>query len=268
MSEKKPYEFIVVKYATNIFAGDAVTIGLAMCEPGKENGFLRVRFTKDWDRLLNADPDADLDVLQAWEHELEIQLADAAQRDAFLKRLEESSSNALQISPVYRCLTDDPNAEFEVLRKIYLPPVRRAESLHVTGRRRIRAQLSQALVEAGVWDLMLKDIAVAGYTSPGDPMKIDFGYRFGGELKMFHALSLKRSVEQALLLAMRFPLLVAGLAQKENLASRLTVVMENALDPRLDIECAIKALEENRVEIAYESEIPIIAEKARLELKA
>jgi len=56
MSERKQYEFVVVKYVTNVLSGDALTIGLAMCEPGEqENGFLQVRFTKDWERLLHAE---------------------------------------------------------------------------------------------------------------------------------------------------------------------------------------------------------------------
>jgi hypothetical protein len=270
MSEKKPYEFVVVKYVTNVLSGDAMTIGLAMCEPGaQENGFLQVRFTKDWERLLHADPDADVEVLQAWERELASRLADAPQREAFLKRLVESTSNSVQVSPVYECLTEDPKAEFETLRKIYLPPLRKGETLQVGGRRRIRNRMNEAFVEAGVWDLMLKDIAVANYTTPGDPMKIDFGYRVGGELKMFHAVSLKNSVDQAVLLAMKYPMLAAGIAAKEKVEARLTAVMEDQMDrQRADIEYALGMLELSRVEIAYEAEISLIAERARIELKA
>jgi Protein of unknown function (DUF3037) len=270
MSEKKQYDFVVVKYVTNVLSGDAMTIGLAMCEPGtRENGFLQVRFTKDWERLLHADPDADVEVLQAWERELASRLADAPQREAFLKRMAESTSNSVQVSPVYQCLTEDPTAEFETLRKIYLPPLRKGETLQVGGRRRIRNRMNEAFVEAGVWDLMLKDIAVASYTAPGDPMKIDFGYRVGGDLKMFHAVSLKNSVDQAVLLAMKYPMLAAGITKADNLQPSLTAVMEDNLDrKRADIEYALGVMERNKVEIAYEPEIPAIAERARIELNA
>ena len=270
MSEKKPYEFVVVKYVTNVLAGDAMTIGLAMCEPGgAANGFLKVRFTKDWERVLHADPDADVEVLQAWQKELESRLADADTRQAFLKRLVESTSNAVQVSPVYECVTEDPSAEFEALRKIYLPPLHRGEPLQVGGRRRIRTRMSEAFVEAGVWDLMLKDLPVASYTTAGDPLKIDFGYRVGGELKMFHAVSLKNSVDQAVLLAMKFPLLAAGIAEKEKLDSRLTAVIDDQLDrQRADVAYAFGVMERNKVEIASEAEILQIAEKARQELRA
>jgi hypothetical protein len=129
--------------------------------------------------------------------------------------------------------------------------------------------MSEAFVEAGVWDLILKDLPVASYTTAGDPLKIDFGYRVGGELKMFHAVSLKNSVDQAVLLAMKFPLLAAGISEKEKLDSRLTAVIDDHLDrQRADVEYAFGMMQRNKVEIASEAEIPQIAEKARQELRA
>ena len=52
--------------------------------------------------------------------------------------------------------------------------------------------MREAFEQAGVWKhkQMRKRIAVAEYTHPGDPLKIDCGYRPNGEVKLFHAVSL------------------------------------------------------------------------------
>ena len=54
---------------------------------------------------------------------------------------------------------------------------------------------------------------MAPYTKTGDPLKFDFGYRIGEEIKLFHAVSLKAGVEQAIMLASRYPKIALGIAQ-------------------------------------------------------
>ena len=54
----------------------------------------------------------------------------------------------------------------------------------------------------GVWDLLRKRIAASDYTRPGDPLRIDAGYRPNREsIRMFHAVSLEPGLELAKVLA-------------------------------------------------------------------
>ena len=79
---------------------------------------------------------------------------------------------------------------------------------------------------AGVWALMRKKIAASIYTQPGDPMKIDCGYRPNGVIKMFHAVSLDADVEAAKVLAFTAPRLHEGVQRVEGARLELTAVVE------------------------------------------
>ncbi len=115
----------------------------------------------------------------------------------------------------------------------------------------------------------MKEIPAAHYTKPGDPFRFDFGYRVGAEIKLFHAVSLKASVEQAITLAARYPKIADGIRQKIQANPSLTAVVDDDLDRTLgEVEFALSALEEEKIQVAAVAEMPLIAERARLELRA
>ena len=89
--------------------------------------------------------------------------------------------------------------------------------------------MREAFEGAGVWALGRRDIALANYGSKGDPLKIDFGYRPNGVIKMFQAVSLETDVDAAKVLAFSYPALREGLRRAENAASELTAVVEDGL---------------------------------------
>ena len=129
--------------------------------------------------------------------------------------------------------------------------------------------MREAFEQAGVWTLLMKEIPAAHYTKPGDPFRFDFGYRVGAEIKLFHAVSLKTSVEQAITLAARYPKIGEGIAQKIQAKPLLTAVIDDGLDRTLGgVEFALGALAEEKIQVATVAEMPLIAERARLELRA
>jgi hypothetical protein len=73
---------------------------------------------------------------------------------------------------------------------------------------------------------MRKRIAAAMYTRPGDPLKIDCGYRPNGVVKMFQAVSLEGDVEAAKVLAYSAPQLREGVGRVEAAKLELTAVVE------------------------------------------
>ena len=75
--------------------------------------------------------------------------------------------------------------------------------------------MKEAFTEAGVLELMQRDLDVVKYTGQGDPFRIDFGYRVGSAVKMFHAVSVAANVDQALALAYRYSRVEAGMRQEQ-----------------------------------------------------
>src|ERR1039458_632335 len=87
------------------------------------------------------------------------------------------------------------------------------------GRRVIYAAMREAFEGVGVWALGRRDIALANYGAKGDPLKIDFGYRPNGVIKMFQAVSLETDVDAAKVLAFSYPALREGLRRAGNAGS-------------------------------------------------
>ena len=270
MTERRKLEFFLLRYVPDAVKDEFVNIGVVMVEPeANGDGFADVRFTRDWRRVRCLDPQADVDMLAALEREVRGKLADVRDRAVLFRRLEDSFSNVIQISPAKGCLADDPVAEIEAMASMYLEAAKVAGARVVSGRQKILATMREAFEQAGVWALMRKQIPVAEYTHKGDPLKIDCSYRPNGEIKMFQALSLETDIDAAKVLAFSYPTIVEGIAKKEKASAALTAVVENDLD-RSDeaILFALATLERSRIRVAAAGEMPMIAEVARRELRA
>ncbi|MGA9542094.1 MAG: DUF3037 domain-containing protein [Candidatus Sulfotelmatobacter sp.] len=269
MAERKPYEFFLLRYVPNVVKDEFVNIGLVMVEPGtKDGGFAEVRFTRDWERVWRLDPDADVEMLAAMERDIRSQIGTAHDREVLLRQMEDSFSNAIQASPTKRCLVEDPAREIEVMASLYLEAAKVAGKRETRGRRRILDKMRDAFEQAGVLGL-LAPIAAEPYTKKGDPFQFDFGYRVGGEIKLFHAVSLKRSVETAIALAARYPRIVPVMSKMTDAAPVLTAVIDDDLDRGAEsVQFALSMMEDEKIRVAVAAEMPMIAEVARRELRA
>jgi len=266
MADKRQLEFFLLRYVPNVAREEFVNIGLVMLETG--GGFAEVRFTRGWRRVRCLDPEADLEMLAALERDIRRQLGSTQDRAVFLKRLEDSFSNVIQLSPAKGCLAEDPVAEIEAMASIYLEAVTGGGKRDVRGRQRILVAMRAAFEQAGVSKFILP-VPVAPYTKSGDPFQFDFGYRVGGEVKLFHAVSLKAGVDAAVLLAARYPRIVPVMSKVAGVASALTAVIDDDLDRGQEsVQFALRMMEEERIRIAVAAEMPMIAEVARRELRA
>ena len=138
----------------------------------------------------------------------------------------------------------------------------------MSGRQRILGKMREAFELAGVEKFVLP-VPVAPYTKPGDPFHFDFGYRVGGEIKLFHAVSLKASVDTAITLAARYPRIAPIMAKVTQTAPVLTAVIDDDLDRGNEsVQFALSTMEEEKIRIAVAAEMPMIAETARRELRA
>ena len=127
---------------------------------------------------------------RSWNGRFAGQLATEHDREILLRRLQDSFSNVIQLSPTKGCLAEDPVAEIEVMASIYLEAAKVGGKREVSGRRRILGRMRDAFEQAGVAKFV-PPVPVAPYTRPGDPFQFDFGYRVKGEIKLFQAVSLK-----------------------------------------------------------------------------
>jgi Protein of unknown function (DUF3037) len=269
MAEKRQLEFFLLRYVPDAVKDEFVNIGVVMVEPGANGSrFADLRFTRDWRRVRCLDPQADVEMLEALEREIRGQLGEAKDRATLLRRLEDSFSNVIQLSPTKGCLAEDPTAEIETMASIYLETVKVAGAREVSGRQKILGQMRDAFEQAGV-RRFIAPVPAAPYTGPGDPFTFDFGYRVSGEIKLFHAVSLKASVDAAIMLAARYPKIAPAMEKVAGAAPMLTAVVDDDLDRgREEVQFALSSMEEEKIRIAAAAEMPGIAAAARQELRA
>lgn len=277
MADYKRCWFYVLRYQSNPVSGEPVNIGVVLLEEG-EQGFSGVRFRRDWGMVRAHDPDVDLELLQSYEEELTRLLNSRtaevinykgaiSRRDWLLEQMEQSFSGAIELAPRQAVLTESPSAELGILAHAYLEAPARAPRVQ-TGRRAIYQAMRAAFESAGVWPFLRLDIPVAQYTRPGDPLKIDCGYRPNGVIHLFHALSLATDVNSAKVLSFTYAQMRDGIIAKEHAMSDLTVVTEGATDPYNEgVAYALATLQENEITISTVADMPQIAERARLDLK-
>ncbi len=226
MSNRVPCEFFLIRYVPDAVKGEYTNIGVLLREAGREET-ARVRFTRDWGRVRCMDADADTGLFEALEAEIDTRLRmGAADNKPVVAVIEDTFSTSIQMTEARACLAENMATELELLMQLYVEPLRAKEERRRTGRAVIAGAMRKQFERAGVWALMRKRISASMYTRPGDPMKIDCGYRPNGVVKMFHAVSLDGDVEAAKVLAYTAPRLREGVVRVEGAKLELTAVVE------------------------------------------
>ena len=267
MAEKRQFEVLLLRLVPHALRDDFVTVGVLLTE--SDGGFAEVRFTRDWKMLQCVAPDVELEWFELVEREIRGRLGELKRREELLQLIGEKFGTVLDVGPTKAVLTEDPAKEMEVLADIYLAPRRAgmAAPHERTGRGAIVHTMREAFAEAGVLELMQRDLDVVRYTGMGDPFRIDFGYRADRSMKMFHAVSLSGNVDQALALGYRYSRIQSRMAQ-DNLQSSLTAVVEQELKREdAKIGFAIGMLEQNQVRVRGVDEMAAIVEEVRRELR-
>jgi hypothetical protein len=277
-----PCEFFLVRYVPDPVKGEFVNIGVLLQEAGRreEDAFsnAQVRFTRDWSRVRCMDADADIGLLEALEGELAARLRLGANGNKpLVEGIQDTFSNSIQMTEARACLAENLAAEMDLLMGLYVEPLRAKQERRRTGRAAIAAAMRTHFERAGVWALMRKRIAASIYTMPGDPMKIDCGYRPNGVVKMFHAVSLDGDVEAAKVLAYSSPRLREGVARVEGAVLELSAVVEplRALpeDAEQDDEnvaryrFGVETMEGEGIRVVTMNDLARAAETARTDLR-
>jgi hypothetical protein len=195
----------VVRYQPNLIRDEWVNIGILLLDPS--SGRVRQRWLEesaDFARLRRLHPAADEELLMRLPAEFDRQLAVAGDGGAaVLNKLDQTLSNALQLSPRKGLLASDLDAELERLFREQVEPLRESRRgiVEIRTRSDVRAQAADYFRSEKILRLMQRGVPAAEYTVPGDPMRIDFSYRRNGTRGFVHAVALGRDPGQAKLLA-------------------------------------------------------------------
>ncbi len=289
MSERIPCEFSLIRYVPDVVKGEFTNIGVVLREVSRASqqtpeaarkAVTQVRFTRDWRRVRCIDPDADTDLLETLEDEIASLLISEATGPLparpLLSLLSDTLSNSIQITEPRPCLAETFALELDQLLRLYIEPIRIKLSRKRTGRAAIYAEMRKEFERTGAWAAMQKRIPASQYTRPGDPMKLDCGYRPNGVVHIFHAVSLESDAEAAKSLAFTAPLLRTGILREDKASLNLTAVVEpiravseeGFTDEAADLyRFGVASMESADIRVLTTSDLSRAAETARIELR-
>ena len=263
MATKRQLELYLLRLLPHVLRDDFITIGFLLKE--SDGGFADLRLTRDWKLLQCFAPEIELEWFQVVENEIRRSMGQVRGRDELLSLLSARFGAMMDVGPTKAVVTEDPVKEMDVLASMYLEGLGRAERrASASGRTAIVNAMKDAFAGVGVLELLQREMDLTNYTGMGDPFRIDFGYRVGNEVKMFHGASMATSVEPALALAYRYSRVDAGM-QREGLRASLTAVIDRPVDETKQ-EFAIRVLEESLIRVRTAGEIPAIAKEVQREL--
>lgn len=271
-------EFQLIRYVPDRTRNEFVNVGVLFWEQSPGAGGARgmkLRFTRDWRRLRCLDPDADTAALEGMEAELRSRLGEDPQ-GKLKKIVDESFSNNVQLTERKGYLAESLPAGIEELMRIYVDPPKRERLPRLSGRAAIQTKMRAEFEHAGVWDLLRKRIPASDYTRPGDPLRIDAGYRPNGVIRMFHAVSLEPGPDLAKVLAFSAAGLRSGVAKLEKADLQLTAIVEpvsNITGEDQDAErlamyrFSVDTMEEAQIRVLTTADLNRVADTARRELR-
>ncbi len=272
--QRRACEFHLLRYVPDAVRNEYVHIGVILREQGGQEA-PRLEFTRDWRRVRCLDPEADTALLEGMETELRRRF-EAEPDGGLMRLLRESLSLRVQMTEAKAYLAESLPAGMEELMRLYVEPPPRERVARLSGRAGIQARMRVEFERAGVWDLLRKRIAVSEYTRPGDPLRIDAGYRPNGLIRMFHAVSLEQGVEMAKVLAFSAPGLRMGVERVEKATLELTAVIEPAAKLGASMEeperlemyrFGVETMEEHQIRVLTTMDMGRVAETARRELR-
>ncbi len=207
-TQLRPCSFFLVRYVPDIVRDEGLNIGLFLYSPQEE--YLDCLFTDDFRRIRAFHPQADLELLRELPKHFEQEIKERESKlEDYVREMQESYANVIQVTSPRSCLASDPQTQMQDLFARYVG-TRAAAGLEQDTRMRIKQRLTDLLKRHGVLDhpAFEKRIPAAQWTGAGDPFAFDYGYRPlqvegrpNGHIKFIHALSLKRDIDLAHVLA-------------------------------------------------------------------
>jgi len=243
----------ILRYTPNLVRDEWVNIGVLVFDP--ESGDRRLRLIEEDDeyaRVRRLHPQADERVLRGLRDDLEGRFESARGRNGdgsnggggngetlreLLQRWNETLANALQLAPQKGILTADLDAEVDRLYTDHVAVARRATPVGTVGSRGLmRSYCQQVFRQARIWNLIEKRVPIEAFTFPGDPMRLDYGYRRNGTRGFAQTISVTRAAGDAKVLAYT----AEKIHGKARFASEFTAVTDVRLNEGDERHCFVR----------------------------
>lgn len=199
---RNTYRYRVLRYTPNVARDEWVNIGILLEELGGSSGAERralrvIEQQSEMARVKRLHPNADEALLRSLPGEFESLDGEAG---AYLNKLDQSLSNALQFSPQRGLLAANFDAELDRLFHDYVAsPARARGGIMESTRAWIKQRINEVFLRRRVPRLE-RNIRVEEFTEPGDSFKLDYGYR-NGVRGFLHVVALGRDPAQPKILA-------------------------------------------------------------------
>jgi len=215
-----PCAYHVIRYMPNLVRDEWINIGILLFNPASGRVLLRLmEEPEEFARVRRLHPAADQDLLRRLSAEFDSQFGNGSQAAVSLARLDQTLSNAVQLSPQKGLLAEDLDAELDRLYRDHIEPPRYGRAVEdPASRNAIRHHANQVFRTAGIWPRLERRLPVEEFTYAGDPMRLDYAYRRNGTRGFVQTLSLGRDPGQAKVLAFTADAIRAKMPKTEFLA--------------------------------------------------
>ena len=239
-SNNHGFAYHILRYSSQLIRDEWVNIGVLLFDP--VNGELRLRLVEGHDefsRIRRLQPRADEEAIRQLRDHLEDRFqnylnSQRRERDSpmtagealseIIEKWNLSLSNGIQLAAQKGTYADDLDSELERLYAEQVAP--HPPDKRPTGSRAaMRSYCGQVFRQARIWEKIQKSIRLDEFTFPGDPMRIDYGYRHNGTRGFVQTLSVSRSPKDCKELAYS----ADRIAKKAPFKSEFTAVTDVAL---------------------------------------
>ena len=197
----------ILRYVPNLVRDEWVNVGVLLEElPGDA---ARLSSPRREVRLIDEDaeivrlrrlhPGVDENLIRSLPGEFEARLqGPPGEVSMYLDKLDQTLSNTLQFGPYKGVLADDFDSEVERLfrEQVSVPRAARAGIMESTAQW-IRKRIDDVFRRRQILPRLQKKIRIDEFTQPGDPTRIDYGYRYNGTRGFMQIVPLKGDTSRA-----------------------------------------------------------------------
>lgn len=265
--QHKMLSYFVLRYVPDLSRDEWVNVGIILEDSRKQMARARlIEEDAEIVRVRRLHPGADDRLLRDLSGSFRAELASTGASAAWIEKMEQTFSSTLQFSSRRAVVAEDFDAELERLYQEYVaipPRTSRGTAILENTRAWIRMKMNDVFRRHRVLTKMEKGIRAEQFTQPGDPMRLDYGYRFNGTRGYVQAFSLTRDPAQAKVLAYTAECIRARYASAEFTAITEAVPLSD--NPRHQF--ILRLFDEQKISMVPLPQAEAFAERLRMRLQ-
>jgi hypothetical protein len=108
MSNRRRFEYCFLRYVPNVVSDEGINLAVIFIDTNPENGICKMSFADEWEaRVRLFDPNADVAMLTILLKDIQQQLLSADKHSEMIRLMEDSFSNAIQMTQWRSCPPTD-----------------------------------------------------------------------------------------------------------------------------------------------------------------